>query len=130
MYLRDKSSGLCNGTECRAHMQRYAVITDDTPVPQVSLHLSLKHTYGTCTDSCARATTHQLTRAMYASTLKKEGRASVGEGAQQRYHIPCAHDGSHVWSRTKKGWSVGQRERRIGDAGVGLRKDELGRCCR
>lgn len=40
MYLRDKSSGLCSGTECRAHILRYAVIIDDTnlptPIPQVS----------------------------------------------------------------------------------------------
>lgn len=62
MYLRDKWSGLCNGTHCRVHTERYAVIIGahqplhplptPTPlaryhysfIPYVSPHLSLKHT--------------------------------------------------------------------------------------
>lgn len=65
------------------------------------------------------AHTQHLTRTTHPNALKKEKRCgggggeggeSVGEGERKRYHIPCAHDGSDVCSRTKKGGRMGQRE--------------------
>lgn len=113
MYLRDKSGGLFNGTECRAHMQGYAVIIYNItpPVPQVSLHLSLAHTcMHTLNDW---ATTHRLTRTTHPSALKKEKGGEEGRAWRRgsgRDCIPCALSGSDVWSMTKKGRRVGQSE--------------------
>ena len=45
------------------------------------------------------------------NTYKAPSRKRRGdEGEGPRYRIPRAHDGGDVWSRTKKGWRVGQKE--------------------
>lgn len=88
---------------------------DDThpPIPQVSLHLSLKHIHAQTRCLSKYSPVVQCTYVLSKKKRGKDCRASVGEGEQWRHRIPCMHNSGHVWSRTKKGWRVGQRESRM-----------------
>lgn len=57
------------------------------------------------------ATPQGLTRTKHPRKKGEEGKSvGEGEGEWQRYHIPCVHNASDVWRRTKRGGRSGQRQ--------------------